>query len=163
MDAEPHQLKLHLGDAGWHAETRRDVRTFAIGCNVATHKLVLDSLVPGDRLSRIVVFVPVPGDDSWLTQIQALRQAITKIDAGPAKTKAWARWHELRSYCCDLRSAACLTVHRAEGCTFRNVWIAGDLAWCQTTDARALHYTSITRASQAVHLLRRQGSQRGTP
>ena len=156
-DAEPHQLKLNLGTGKWHTPKRKEVREFEIGCDLTVQRLVLDPLVSG-RLHRIEVCVPIPGDPAWAECIQELRQAITKIEAGKSRTKAWAQWHSLRSHCCDLRSAAVLTVHRAQGSTFKCVWINGDLGYCNTSDVVPLHYTAATRASQQLHLLRRVGA-----
>jgi len=158
VDAVPHQLKLKLGTGKWHTPKRKEVREFEIGCDLTVQRLVLDPLVSG-RLQRIEVCVPIPGDPAWAECIQELRQAITKIEAGKPRTKAWAQWHSLRSHCCDLRSAAVLTVHRAQGSTFKCVWINGDLGYCNTSDVVPLHYTAATRASQQLHLLRREAGQ----
>jgi len=159
VDAEPHQLVLELHEATWFTPKRREPRHFSISCDLTVQKLTLDPLVPGDRLKRIAVFVPIPGSTTWSDRIKELKADILKVQTGPARTKAWAAWHQLRSYCCDLRSAAVLTVHRAQGSTFKHVWVAGDLAWCQSSDAVALSYTALTRASQSVHLLRREAGQ----
>jgi len=154
VDAEPYRLTLSLGDAKWHTPKTRAVREFEIGCDIAVQKLVLDPLVPG-RQQRIEVFAPIPGDPAWGERIAELRQLIAKIESGPARTKAWAKWHELKSHSCDLRSAAVLSVHRAQGSTFRHLWANVCLSWINTSEAVALNYTALTRASQAVHLLRR--------
>jgi hypothetical protein len=157
--AELHQLKLHLGTGKWHTPKRQEVREFDIGCDLQVQRLTLAPLVPGGRQQRITVLTPIPGDPAWGERISELRQLIAKIDAGKARTKAWAQWHELKSHCCDLRSAAVLTVHRSQGSTFKCVWLNGDLGYCNTADMTALHYTAATRASQQLHVLRREVGQ----
>jgi exodeoxyribonuclease V len=154
--AELHQLRLHLGTGKWHTPKRQEVREFDIGCDLQVQRLTLDPLVPGGRLQRIEACAPIPGDPAWGERISELRQQIAKIEAGKPRTKAWAQWHELKSYICDLRSAAVLTVHRSQGSTFKCVWINGDLGHCNTADLVPLHYTAATRASQQLHVLRRE-------
>ncbi|QNG26099.1 AAA family ATPase [Synechococcus sp. HK01-R] len=155
VEAKQHRLVQHIGDAVWRTPKRQDSRHFSISCDLTVQKLKLEPLAPGDQLKTIEVFAPIPGSTAWGERIQELRQAITKIEAGPARTKAWKQWHELRSWCCDLRSAAVLTVHRSQGSTFKHIWIASDLAFCNTADLIPLHYTALTRASKAVHLIKR--------
>jgi exodeoxyribonuclease-5 len=159
VDAEPHRLALHLHNAAWHTPKRKEPRHFSIDCDLTVQKLTLDPLVPGDRLSRITVFAPIPGSTAWSDRIKELKAEILKIEAGPTRTKAWAAWHQLRSYTADLRSASVLTVHRAQGSTFKHVWISSDLSFCTSSDALPLHYTALTRASKAVHLLRREAGR----
>jgi exodeoxyribonuclease-5 len=161
--AEPYQLTLHLADCQWHTPKTKAPREFSIGCDLTVQQLKLEPLVAGDWSRQIEVYAPISGDPAWADQINALRLNIVKIEAGPARTKAWVKWHELRSYCCDLRSAAVLTVHRAQGSTFAGVWLWSDLAWCTSSDAVPLHYTALTRASRAVHVIRRENDQSNHP
>ena len=156
VGAESHRLKLSLGTGKWHTPKRQEVREFEIGCDVQVQKLTLDPLVSGGRQQQIEAFAPVPGDSTWADCISELRHSISKIEAGKARTKAWAQWHEMRSHCCDLRSAAVLTVHRSQGSTFKCVWLNGDMGYCNTADVTPLHYTAATRASQQLHVLRRE-------
>lgn len=154
--AKPYNLKLSLADFKWYTPKTKAPREFSIGCDLTVQQLKLEAAAAGALSRRIEVYAPIPGDTSWADQINALRLNIVKIEAGPTRTKAWAKWHELRSYCCDLRSAAVLTVHRAQGSTFAGVWVFNDLAFCNTSDAVPLHYTALTRASRAVHVIRRE-------
>ena len=159
VDAEPYRLKLDLGEAKWQTPKRKEPRSFEIGCDIQVQKLTLDPLAPGSRQQRIEVFAPIPGDPTWANRIAELRQQIAKIETGPARTKAWSAWHSLRSHCCDLRAAQVLSVHRAQGSGFRHLFAGADLSWANTRESVALHYTAITRASEVLHVLRREVGQ----
>ena len=148
-------LDKTIDTAEWFTPKRKERREFVIGCSLMVQRLQLTPLDASSGRSPIVVFTPRPGSTEWAEQLTALRGQITKMGPGKARNEAWAAWHELRSHLCDLRSAAVLTVHRAQGSTFKHVWVAGDLAFCNTDDAIALHYVALTRASKAVHLVRR--------
>ena len=56
----------------------------------------------------------------------------------------------------DLRPGAVLTVHRSQGSTFGQVFVAGDLAWSESKEAMALHYVAATRAKTALHVICRR-------
>ena len=75
----------HLCTGKWHTPKRQEAREFEIGCDLNVQRLVLDPLVPGDRLQRITVQVPVPGDSTWAVCISELRRSIAKIESGPGR------------------------------------------------------------------------------
>jgi exodeoxyribonuclease-5 len=53
----------------------------------------------------------------------------------------------------SLGPAAVLTVHRSQGSTFGEVFVAGDVFWpADETLRRQLVYVAVSRASQAVWL-----------
>jgi exodeoxyribonuclease-5 len=158
VKAKHQRLVLDFGTATWYTEKLSRERPFAIGCDLIVQALTLEPLISGGRQGVIEVLAPVPGDNDWDKVIHDISKAIRKIANWPAQNAAWKRWFELRSYCCDLRSAAVMTTHRAQGSTFSGVWICNDLSHCNTEDAVPLHYTALTRAARAVHVVRRQAT-----
>ena len=72
----------------------------------------------------------------------------------------WRRFFLIRDSFASLGPAAVLTVHRAQGSTFAEVFVADDLFWPQETLLRRqLAYVAVSRASQAVVMLAAEGSQ----
>ena len=72
----------------------------------------------------------------------------------------WRRFFLIRDSFASLGPAAVLTVHRAQGSTFAEVFVADDLFWPQETLLRRqLAYVAVSRASQAVVMLASEGSQ----
>jgi hypothetical protein len=72
----------------------------------------------------------------------------------------WRRFFLIRDAFAALGPAAVLTVHRAQGSTFAEVFVADDLFWPQETLLRRqLAYVAVSRASQAVVMLAAEGSQ----
>jgi exodeoxyribonuclease-5 len=66
----------------------------------------------------------------------------------------WRRYFLVRDAFASLGPAAVLTVHRSQGSTFGEVFVAGDVFW--PSDAvlrRQLVYVAVSRASQAVWLV----------
>jgi exodeoxyribonuclease-5 len=76
-------------------------------------------------------------------------------DAGKQAGRAlWRRYFLVRDAFASLGPAAVLTVHRSQGSTFGEVFVAGDVFW--PTDEvlrRQLVYVAVSRASQAVWLV----------
>ena len=72
----------------------------------------------------------------------------------------WLRFFLIRDAFAALGPAAVLTVHRAQGSTFAEVFVADDLFWPQENLLRRqLAYVAVSRASQAVVMLAAEGSQ----
>ena len=72
----------------------------------------------------------------------------------------WRRFFLIRDAFAALGPAAVLTVHRAQGSTFAEVFVADDLFWPQENLLRRqLAYVAVSRASQAVVMLAAEGSQ----
>ena len=153
--AHPWSLDKTIATAEWHTPKRKERREFLIGCSLMVQRLQLTPLDADSTRQPIVVFVPPPGSTEWSALLTELRGQISKVAAGKARNQAWTAWHELKSWCCDIRSAAVLTVHRAQGSTFGHVFVHPDLSRCSSEDCTPLHYTALTRASKAVHLVRR--------
>lgn len=72
----------------------------------------------------------------------------------------WRRFFLIRDAFAALGPAAVLTVHRAQGSTFAEVFVADDLFWPQESLLRRqLAYVAVSRASQAVVMLAGESSQ----
>ena len=72
----------------------------------------------------------------------------------------WRRFFLIRDSFASLGPAAVLTVHRAQGSTFAEVFVADDLFWPrENLLRRQLAYVAVSRASQAVVMLAAEGSQ----
>ena len=76
-------------------------------------------------------------------------------DAGKQEGRGlWRRYFLVRDAFASLGPAAVLTVHRSQGSTFGEVFIAGDVFWpSDATLRRQLVYVAVSRASQAVWLV----------
>ena len=67
----------------------------------------------------------------------------------------------LRDAFASLGPAAVLTVHRSQGSTFGEVFVAADVFWPKDEILRRqLVYVAVSRASQAVTLMGEAGSER---
>ena len=141
--------------AEWFTPKRKERREFEIGCSLMVQRLQLTPLDSSSGREPIVVFAPPPGSTEWAELLTELRGQISKVAAGKARNLAWSAWHELKSYAADIRSAGVLTTHRAQGSSFRHVFVHAEMARCDTEDSTALHYVAVTRASEAVHVVRR--------
>ena len=80
---------------------------------------------------------------------------------GKAGSKAlWRRFFLVRDAFASLGPAAVLSVHRSQGSTFGEVFVAADVFWPRDPVlCRQLVYVAVTRASQAVTLMAGGGSQ----
>ncbi|MEY4297258.1 MAG: hypothetical protein RLZZ423_437 [Cyanobacteriota bacterium] len=85
--------------------------------------------------------------------LQRLRQQAR--DAGKQGGRSlWRRYFLVRDAFASLGPAAVLTVHRSQGSTFGEVYIAGDVFWPEDAVLRRqLVYVAVSRASQAVWLV----------
>ena len=81
-------------------------------------------------------------------------------EAGKQEGRAlWRRYFLVRDAFASLGPAAVLTVHRSQGSTFGEVFVAADVFWPQDeTLRRQLVYVAVSRASQAVTLSAGNGS-----
>ena len=75
-------------------------------------------------------------------------------DAGKQEGRSlWRRFFLVRDAFASLGPAAVLTVHRSQGSTFAEVFVAGDVFWpSDPVLRRQLVYVAVSRASQAVTL-----------
>jgi exodeoxyribonuclease-5 len=88
---------------------------------------------------------------------QALDQALQRLrsaarGAEPAAARQiWRRFFLLRDAFASLGPAAVLTVHRSQGSTFGEVFVARDVFWPRDEQLRRqLAYVAVSRASQGV-------------
>jgi exodeoxyribonuclease-5 len=69
----------------------------------------------------------------------------------PEARKLWRRFFLLRDAFASLGPAAVLTVHRSQGSTFGEVFVAQDVFWPKDEQLRRqLVYVAVSRASQGV-------------
>ncbi|MEB3317119.1 MAG: ATP-dependent helicase [Cyanobacteriota bacterium] len=82
--------------------------------------------------------------------LQRLRSAARSAEPTEART-IWRRFFLLRDAFASLGPAAVLTVHRSQGSTFGEVFVARDVFWPQEEQLRRqLAYVAVSRASQGV-------------
>jgi exodeoxyribonuclease-5 len=156
-DVSSLQFDIVVGVCDWFTPARREERSFEISTSMPLQRLTLEPLFAGRGQVPITVMAVRPGDRTWHERLSEISTQIKHIPAGQKETKkqAWKDWHSLKAYVADIRSAAVQTVHRSQGSTYRSVWINSDLSFCKGRDSVPLHYTALTRASDAVHVLRR--------
>lgn len=77
-----------------------------------------------------------------------------KREKGKARTEAWKKFWAANNTIADLRSAVSLSVHKAQGSTFRDVFLnCSQIGFCRDLEERQrLAYVAITRASRAVYI-----------
>jgi hypothetical protein len=160
-DADDLQFDIHIGTTHWRTPARGDARQVDISSDgIPLQRLQIRPLFAAPNQEPLSIMVPRPGDRSWQERLSEIAKQIRHIPANQRdeRREAWKAWHKLKSYVADMRSASCMTVHRAQGSTFRQVWLYNDLKRASGQTGIALHYTGLTRASKGVHLLRRYQS-----
>lgn len=91
-----------------------------------------------------------------------LRAAARREEKAAAKA-LWRRFFLVRDAFASLGPAAVLTVHRSQGSTFGEVFVAADVFWPQDLRLRRqLAYVAVSRASTAVTLMAGSGSAADT-
>ncbi|MEY4359698.1 MAG: hypothetical protein RLZZ631_1184, partial [Cyanobacteriota bacterium] len=107
--------------------------------------------------ARLTLRLLPPAGSSAREQLDGLMRQLRQQarDAGKQGGRAlWRRYFLVRDAFASLGPAAVLTVHRSQGSTFGDVFVAGDVFW--PSDAvlrRQLVYVAVSRASQAVWLV----------
>jgi exodeoxyribonuclease-5 len=90
--------------------------------------------------------------------MQRLRQQAREAGRQEGRT-LWRRFFLLRDSFAWLGPAAVLTVHRSQGSTFSEVFVDADVFWPKDPVLRRqLVYVAVSRASRAVTLVARRGS-----
>jgi exodeoxyribonuclease-5 len=155
LKAIPEPFERQASPVPWSTPTGLP-RVLEIKAAANLHRLTLEPIT-GQRTGVVTCWAELPGSTEWGQQLAELAKRIRRIPAeqGDQRRRAWAGWHDLKSWVADIRPAAVLTVHRSQGSTFREVFVAGDLRFCTGPEAQALHYVAVSRASQAVHLIGR--------
>ncbi len=109
--------------------------------------------VEGGDGQRTLRLLPPMGSPSRLALEQALQQ-LRSAARGAEKREArglWRQFFRLRDAFASLGPAAVLTVHRSQGSSFDEVFVAGDVFWPKEDQLRRqLVYVAVSRASQGV-------------
>ena len=92
------------------------------------------------------------GDRAFRALAARHNLAPNAIELNNKRRAAWRHYYNLESTLIDLRAPHALTVHRAQGSTYTQVWIDG-YSISRAPGRRALMYTALTRTSKDVHLL----------
>ncbi len=138
---------------------RCDLADFGIGSGDGLTAPVIDTLSAEVEAgeSRLMLRLLPPAGSTARTALDALMAQLRQQarDAGKQAGRAlWRRYFLVRDAFASLGPAAVLTVHRSQGSTFGEVFVAGDVFW--PSDAvlrRQLVYVAVSRASQAVWLV----------
>ena len=138
---------------------RCDLADFGIGSGDGITAPVIDTLsaeVDAGEARLTLRLLPPAGSSARMeldTLMQHLRQQAR--EAGKQAGRAlWRRYFLVRDAFASLGPAAVLSVHRSQGSTFGEVFVAGDVFW--PSDAvlrRQLVYVAVSRASQAVWMV----------
>ena len=138
---------------------RCDLADFGIGSGDGLTAPVIDTLSAEVEAgeSRLTLRLLPPAGSSARAELDTLMRQLRQQarDAGKQAGRAlWRRYFLVRDAFASLGPAAVLTVHRSQGSTFGEVFVAGDVFW-PTDEAlrRQLVYVAVSRASQAVWLV----------
>jgi exodeoxyribonuclease-5 len=116
------------------------IETLMVRVDAGDARLTLRLLPPIGSASRLALE----------EALQRLRTAARGAESSEART-LWRRFFLLRDAFASLGPAAVLTVHRSQGSTFGEVFVAGDVFWPKDEQLRRqLVYVAVSRASQAV-------------
>ncbi|MBV2351684.1 ATP-dependent helicase [Synechococcus sp. HK05] len=140
---------------------RCDLADFGIGSGDGFTAPVIDTLSAEVEAgeARLTLRLLPPAGSQARDQLDGLMRQLRQQarDAGKQGGRAlWRRYFLVRDAFASLGPAAVLTVHRSQGSTFGEVFVAGDVFW--PSDAvlrRQLVYVAVSRASQAVWLVAR--------
>ena len=138
---------------------RCDLADFGVGAGDGITAPVIDTLTAevetGETRLSLRLLPPVGSAARMELDgvLQRLRQQAR--DAGKQGGRSlWRRYFLVRDAFASLGPAAVLTVHRSQGSTFGEVYIAGDVFWPEDAVLRRqLVYVAVSRASQAVWLV----------
>ena len=107
--------------------------------------------------ARLTLRLLPPAGSNARAELDALMRQLRQQarDAGKQAGRAlWRRYFLVRDAFASLGPAAVLTVHRSQGSTFGEVFVAGDVFWpSDVVLRRQLVYVAVSRARQAVTLL----------
>jgi exodeoxyribonuclease-5 len=137
---------------------RCDLAVFGVGVGDGLTPTVIETLnaevEAGETRLTLRLLPPVgsAGRQALDGVMRSLR--LQAREAGKQQGRSlWRRYFLVRDAFASLGPAAVLTVHRSQGSTFGEVFIAGDVFWpSDDTLRRQLVYVAVSRASQAVWL-----------
>ena len=138
---------------------RCDLADFGIGSGDGLTAPVIDTLSAEVEAgeSRLTLRLLPPAGSTARSALDALMAQLRQQARAAGKQAGralWRRYFLVRDAFASLGPAAVLTVHRSQGSTFGEVFVAGDVFW--PSDAvlrRQLVYVAVSRASQAVWLV----------
>lgn len=138
---------------------RCDLADFGVGHGDGLSAPVIDTLSAEVEAgeSRLTLRLLPPAGSTARHELDALLRQLRQQarDAGKQAGRAlWRRYFLVRDAFASLGPAAVLTVHRSQGSTFSEVFVAGDVFWpSDEVLRRQLVYVAVSRASQAVWLV----------
>ena len=138
---------------------RCDLAEFGVGSDDGLLPAVIETLSAEVETgeTRLSLRLLPPVGSAPRRELDALLQRLRQQarDAGKQVGRGlWRRYFLVRDAFASLGPAAVLTVHRSQGSTFGEVYVAGDVFWpADPVLRRQLAYVAVSRASQAVWLM----------
>ena len=125
------------------------IETLMVRVDAGDGQLTLRLLPPIGTPSRAVL-------DLALQRLRTMARSAEKQEA----RRHWRQFFLLRDAFASLGPAAVLTVHRSQGSTFGEVFVADDVFWPKDEQLRRqLVYVAVSRASQGVAMEARRAPQ----
>ena len=141
-DVEPGHLSLSGWDVGGEDIRGDGIETVMVRVDTGESTLTLRLLPPIGSASRQAL-------DQALQQLRGRARNAEKREA----RQLWRKFFLLRDSFASLGPAAVLTVHRSQGSTFGEVFVAEDVFWPKDQQLRRqLVYVAVSRASEGVTL-----------
>lgn len=148
LDVRPGQYPLGGWDPNQSDGDGRVIETLMVKVDAGDSQLTLRVLPPIGSGPRLAL-------DQALQRLRAAARSAEKAEA----RKLWRRFFLLRDAFASLGPAAVLTVHRSQGSTFGEVFVAQDVFWPKDDQLRRqLVYVAVSRASQGVTIEARGAS-----
>ncbi|NDG75468.1 MAG: damage-inducible protein [Synechococcaceae bacterium WB8_1B_136] len=138
---------------------RCDLADFGVGSGDGCIATVIDTLTAEVEAgeTRLALRLLPPAGSGARRDLDAVLQRLRQQarEAGKSDGRGlWRRYFLVRDAFASLGPAAVLTVHRSQGSTFGEVYVAGDVFWpSDPVLRRQLVYVAVSRASQAVWLV----------
>ena len=140
MDVVPGQFALAEWCPGLSQHLEATIETLMVRVEGGDGQLTLRLLPPIGSASRLAL-------DQVLQQCRLAARSADKREA----RGLWRHFFRLRDAFASLGPAAVLTVHRSQGSTFGEVFVAQDVFWPKEEQLRRqLVYVAVSRASQGV-------------
>ncbi len=143
-----------------------DLATFGLsellGGNLETIETLLVTVLVGEQ-ELCLRLAPPAGTNSRkiLDNILQMLRNQAKEARDDDRRMLWRSFFLIRDSFASLGPASVLTVHRSQGSTFKEVFIAPDVFWPSDDLLRKqLVYVAVTRASKSVYIVGREGSER---
>jgi len=129
------------------------VETLTAEVEAGESRLSLRLLPPVGSASRVAL-------DAVLAQLRQQARRASQEGHKQEGKALWRRFFVVRDAFASLGPAAVLTVHRAQGSTFAEVFVDADVFWPRDELLRRqLTYVAVSRASQAVTVMAGPGSR----